>query len=79
VSEVQAVQQKFPGVSLHQPRHAVSRWIARVYLNNGVRKAVPGRFDSAREAYDARVAFIELHGIVSKRKPRSVSSTVGAK
>jgi hypothetical protein len=65
VSEVQATQQQYPGVYLQKPKTSFPRWIGRVYLN-GKRTAVPGRYDTAQEACDARVAFMAAHGIASK-------------
>ncbi|MGY6161859.1 hypothetical protein [Paraburkholderia strydomiana] len=47
----------YPGVYLHRPKHAAHRWVARVTINSKC-KAVPGRYDSAEEAYAARVAFL---------------------
>lgn len=57
MSEVQATQQKFPGVYLQKPKDSVPRWIGRAWVN-GVRKAVPGRYLTAQEAAAARDAFI---------------------
>jgi hypothetical protein len=57
VSEVQTVQQKFVGVSFQRPKRASHRWIARVWTGSKL-IAVPGRYDSALEAHEARLAFI---------------------
>jgi hypothetical protein len=84
VFEVKAIPQKpygpsnstgYVGIYMHRPKNRSHRWIARVTID-GKRQQVPGRYDSAKEAHDARVAFIAKHAIVAQRKPRSVRPTV---
>lgn len=57
----------YPGVRMHRPKHASHRWIGRV-THNGKRIAVPGRYDTAIEAHNARCDFLVKLGLAAPAK-----------